>query len=200
MYPSSHSIPMGESLLFEGQLEPSSFAYAMAKLSGVSVAEAINQESGSCSITTVIPSGVYGPGDNFDLNSCHVVAALVKKFSVAREKKIPNVTLYGDGSPVRQFLYIKDLANFVVYCLDNKIASKGIFNIGNDKGISISELAQLIKKIVNYEGDIIWDTSKPNGASYKVLDTEKCTRIGWSPSTPLVDGISETVQFFSSLQ
>ena len=124
MYPISYERPMNEDLLFEGKLEPTSFAYAMAKLSGVSVAEAINQESNSCTVTTVIPSGVYGPGDDFNLKSAHVIAALINKFSVAKEKNKPSVTLFGDGSPVRQFLFVEDLADFVVYCLDNKKCSK----------------------------------------------------------------------------
>ena len=196
MYPISYDIPMNENLLFEGQLEPTSFAYAMAKLSGVSVAEAINQESNNCTVTTIIPAGVYGPGDDFDLNSAHVIAALINKFSIAKEKNKPSVTLFGDGSPVRQFLFIEDLADFVVYCLDNKNTVKGIFNVGNEKGISISGLAQLTKKAVNYNGNILWDTSMPNGAPYKVLDTQKCEKIGWLPRTSLSDGLTKTVLFF----
>ena len=196
MYPISYERPMNEDLLFEGKLEPTSFAYAMAKLSGVSVAEAINQESNSCTVTTVIPSGVYGPGDDFNLKSAHVIAALINKFSVAKEKNKPSVTLFGDGSPVRQFLFVEDLADFVVYCLDNKNAAKGIFNVGNEKGISISGLAQLIQKAVNYTGNVLWDSSMPNGAPYKVLDTQKCEKIGWLPRTSLLDGLIKTVHFF----
>ncbi|MDA9689848.1 NAD-dependent epimerase/dehydratase family protein [Betaproteobacteria bacterium] len=200
MYPRSQNTPMNEELLFRGQLEPTSFAYAMAKLSGVSVGEAINKELNNCSVTSIIPSGVYGPGDNFDLKSSHVVAALIKKFSIAKDENIPEVTLFGDGSPVRQFLFIKDLAKFIVYCLDNFQSSKGIFNVGNEKGVSIAELAQLIKNEVNYKGEVLWDTSKPNGAPYKVLDTGKCLNLGWSPSTSFPEGLRETVSFFSSLK
>ena len=196
MYPLSHDSPMNEDLLFEGKLEPTSFAYAMAKLSGVSVAEAINQESDSVTVTTVIPSGVYGPGDDFNLNSAHVIGALIKKFSIAKENKKPSVTLFGDGSPVRQFLFVEDLADFVVHCLDNKNAVKGIFNVGNEEGISISGLAQLTKKAVNYNGNILWDSSMPNGAPYKVLDTQKCEKSGWLPHTGLLDGLTKTVHFF----
>lgn len=200
MYPTSHNTPMNEELLFKGQLEPTSFAYAMAKLSGVSVGEAINKELNNCSVTSIIPSGLYGPGDNFDLKSSHVVSALINKFSIAKDENIPEVTLFGDGSPVRQFLFIKDLAKFIVYCLDNSQSSKGIFNVGNEKGVSIAELAQLIKTEVNYKGEVLWDTSKPNGASYKVLDTGKCLNLGWSPSTSFPEGLRETVSFFSSLK
>ena len=108
------------------------------------------------------------------------------------------MVLYGDGSPVRQFIYVKDVADFIVFSLENRQAAKEIFNIGDKFGISISDLAELIKEEVKYKGKILWDTSKPNGAPYKVLSTTKSEKLGWFPSTPFAEGLKETVQFFSS--
>ena len=133
MYPRDNDGPMNEDLLFEGKLEPTSFAYSMAKLSGVSVAESINQQSCGCTVTTIIPSGVYGPGDDFNLKSAHVIAALIKKFSTSKKKNKPSVTLFGDGSPVRQFVFVNDVADFVVYCLDNKNAAKEFLTLETRK-------------------------------------------------------------------
>ena len=198
MYPRFSGHPMDEGSLFQGLLEPTSFSYSMAKLSGVSVAEAINKEFKKPSVTTIIPSGVYGPRDNFDLNKSHVVPALIKKFSMAKNKNIQEVTLHGDGSPVRQFIFVKDLAEFVIFCIDNKKATEGIFNIGNKEGISINNLAELIKREVKFKGKISWDTSESNGAPYKVLDTTKTSKLGWHPTTPFSDGIRETIKFCSS--
>ena len=198
MYPRFNNKPMDESFLFSGKLEETSFAYSMAKLSGVSVAQSINNQMTDCSVMTVIPSGVYGPGDNFDPRSSHVVAALIRKFYNAKKNDLNEVVLYGDGSPVRQFIYVKDVADFIVFSLTNRQASKEIFNIGDKFGISISDLAELIKEEVKYKGQIRWDTSKPNGAPYKVLSTIKSEKLGWFPSTPFAEGLKETVQFFSS--
>jgi GDP-L-fucose synthase len=200
MYPRNNDGPMDESFLFKGMLEPTSFSYSMAKLSGASVSESINKQSCGCTATTIIPSGVYGPGDDFDPSSSHVVAALINKFATAKNTRAEEVTLFGDGSPVRQFVYVNDVADFIVYCLENSHLVKGIFNVGNKESFSIKELADTVKKELNYKGKINWDSSKPNGAPYKVLDLQKSLEVGWSAPTSFLNGLREAIKFFNSLE
>ena len=180
MYSRNSDFPMNENTLFKGELEETSFAYAMAKLSGISLTEAINKEFNRPKVTALIPSGVYGPGDDFDPNSSHVVAALIRKFVEAKNQNLDEVTLYGDGTPVRQFIYVKDLADFVVFCLSRSDEVPGVFNVGNLVSLTIKDLAEMILELLNCDIRILWDRSKPNGAPYKVLDTTKSSLIGWS--------------------
>ena len=196
MYSRNSAFPMSENTLFKGELEETSFAYAMAKLSGISLTEAINKEFNRPRVTALIPSGVYGPGDDFNPNSSHVVAALIRKFVEAKKQNLDEVTLYGDGTPVRQFLYVKDLADFVLFCLKRNTEVPGVFNVGDLLSVTIKDLAEMILDLLNYNMRILWDKSKPNGAPYKVLDTTKSSLLGWSPETSLKNGLKETIDFF----
>ena len=196
MYSRNSAFPMSENTLFKGELEETSFAYAMAKLSGISLTEAINKEFKRPRVTALIPSGVYGPGDDFNPNSSHVVAALIRKFVEAKKQNLDEVTLYGDGTPVRQFLYVKDLADFVLFCLKRNTEVPGVFNVGDLLSVTIKDLAEMILDLLNYNMRILWDKSKPNGAPYKVLDTTKSSLLGWSPETSLKNGLKETIDFF----
>ena len=169
----------------------------MAKLSGISLTEAINKEFNRPKVTALIPSGVYGPGDDFDPNSSHVVAALIRKFVEAKKQRLGEVTLYGDGTPVRQFIYVKDLADFVLFCLRRVLKYREYLMWGDQLSVTIKDLAKTILDLLNCDIRIIWDQSKPNGAPYKVLDTTKSSLIGWGPKTSLQNGLKETIDFFS---
>lgn len=194
IYPKHASQPIKEEYLMTGSLEPTNQWYAMAKITGVKLCEALNRQYGRNYIS-LMPTNLYGPGDNFDLETSHVVPAMVRKFYEAAENGHTPVTLWGTGEPKREFLHVKDLAQAILFAVENKIGGD-IYNVGTGKDISIRELAYLIQRIVGHEGEIIWDSSKPDGTPRKLLDVSKLHSLGWKHQKALPEGLSETYRWF----
>jgi GDP-L-fucose synthase len=178
-------------------LEPTNEAYAIAKISAIKLCKYYNQQHGT-NFISVMPTNLYGINDNFDLETSHVLPALIRKFHDAKINKKPFVELWGDGSPRREFLYVEDLADCLVYLMKNKEHQEiGEFvNIGTGEDLTIQELAKMIKEIVGYTGEIKWDKSKPNGTPRKLLDVSKIHSLGWKHKTSLKEGIRKTYEWF----
>jgi len=193
IYPKLAPQPLKEEYLLTGSLEPTNEWYALAKITGVKACEAIKKQFG-LDYYSLMPTNLYGNFDNFDLTSSHVLPAMIRKF---HDAKINNtdVTLWGSGSPMREFLYVDDLADAVLF-LSEKEVSESIINVGVGHDISIADLANLVKKIVGYQGQIIWDTTKPDGTPKKLMDVSKINHLGWKATTSLEDGIEKTYHWF----
>lgn len=196
VYPKFAKQPIKEEYLLTGELEKTNEPYALAKIAGIKLIQAYRQQYGRNWIS-VMPSNVYGPKDNFDLNNSHVLPALIAKFHAAKLADANTITLWGSGTPRREFLFAADLADACLFLLENYDDAEPI-NVGIGEDISIANLAQLIKKIIGYNGAITWDTSMPDGTPRKLLDTTKLTNLGWKPKTQLEDGISQTYQSYST--
>ncbi len=195
IYPKFPKMPITEDQLLEGQLEGSNDAYAIAKIAGIKMCQAYRKQYGFNAIS-VMPTNLYGPNDNFDHNTSHVLPALISKFDGSLEKsKHWVVKLWGDGSPKREFLHVDDLAEALVVCMD-KYDSDDIINIGTGEDVTIKELAETIVDVVGYENDYEWDTSKPNGTPRKVLNVDKMKSLGWEPKISLRDGIESTYAWY----
>lgn len=190
IYPRLCPQPIKESYLLTSELEHTNEAYALAKISGLKYCEYLNRQYGTDFIS-VMPSNLYGPNDNYDPVSGHVLPALIHRFHRAKEHSLPYVTYWGDGTPMREFLHVDDFANLCLYLMDNYSGNEPV-NAGTGKEISIKELAELVANIVGYKGDIRWDISKPNGVHRKVLDVTKAKALGWQYSIELVEGIHHT--------
>lgn len=197
VYPRECSQPMKEEYLLDGKLEPTNEGYALAKIAGLRLCEYYNKQYNK-NFISLVPSNVYGIGDNFDLNNSHVMAALIRKFYEAKVKKLPFVKVLGTGKAKREFLYVDDLAEACLYFMENYNAEELLpfINIGTGKDISIKKLAELIKDIVGYEGEIIWDTSKPDGMPRKVVDITVVNKLGWQAKVSLEEGIRKTYTWF----
>jgi GDP-L-fucose synthase len=196
VYPKFAQQPIKEEYLLTGELESSNEAYALAKISGLKLVQAYRKQYGHKWISAM-PTNMYGPGDNFDLENSHVLPALIRKFHDAKQQNDENVTLWGTGSPKREFLHADDLGTACVFLLENYDSDVPI-NIGTGKDISIAELASLIKEIVGFEGGIIWDSSKPDGTPRKLLDVSRIRNLGWAPETELRSGITSTYQWYEN--
>ena len=194
IYPKHAPQPMPEDSLLTGPLEPTNEWYAVAKIAGIKMCQAYRKQYGFDAIS-VMPTNLYGPGDNFDLQNSHVLPALIRKFHEAKEAGASSVTVWGTGSPRREFLHVDDLADACVHLMRD-YSSPDIVNVGWGRDISIAELAELIRKIVGYEGDIQFDTSKPDGTPRKLLDTTRLTALGWQPSIELEEGIAQTYKWY----
>jgi len=195
IYPKFPKMPITEDQLLEGQLESSNDAYAIAKIAGIKMCQAYRKQYGFNAIS-VMPTNLYGPNDNFDHNSSHVLPALISKFDGSLEKsKHWVVKLWGDGSPKREFLHVDDLVEALVVCMD-KYDSDDIINIGTGEDVTIKELAETIVDVVGYENDYEWDISKPNGTPRKVLNVDKMKSLGWEPKISLRDGIESTYEWY----
>ena len=204
IYPRLAPQPMKEEYLLTGPLEPTNDAYAVAKIAGIKMCESYNRQFGT-SYLAVMPTNLYGPGDNFDLENSHVLPALIRKFYEAKESGASSVTVWGTGSPKREFLHVEDMADGCLHLLglENEIYKKLILilepcliNIGMGKDISIRELADLIKEIVRFEGDIVFDTGKPDGTPQKLLDVSRMDELGWKAKISLRDGIKRTYELY----
>lgn len=187
IYPRMAPQPMTESCLLTGELEKTNEAYALAKISGLKYCEFLNKQYGTDYIS-VMPTNLYGPNDNYHPEHSHVLPALIRRFHEAKENNLPEVVCWGDGSPLREFLYVDDLADLCVFLMNNYSGDETV-NAGTGKEITIKELSELVAKIVGYKGKIVWDTTKPNGTPRKLLDVSKSKAMGWSYKIELEDGI-----------
>jgi len=194
IYPKYAPQPMKEEYLLDGKLEPTNEPYAIAKIAGIKMCQAYNRQYGT-NFISVMPTNLYGPHDNFDLQSSHVLPALIRKFVEARTAGDPSVTVWGTGSPKREFLFVDDLADACVYLM-NHYNDGEIINIGIGKDISILELAAMIKEEVGFNGTIEFDATKPDGTPRKLLDVSKLHAAGWTAATPLREGIRKTIQWY----
>tara|TARA_B100000575_G_scaffold213718_1_gene174515 strand:- start:980 stop:1759 length:780 start_codon:yes stop_codon:yes gene_type:complete len=194
IYPKFPKMPITEDQLLEGQLEGSNDAYAIAKIAGIKMCQAYRKQYNFNAIS-VMPTNLYGPNDNFDLENSHVLPALIRKFFEAAMLRHGKVTLWGDGSAMREFLHVDDLAEALINCMD-KYDSDDIINIGTGKDVTIKELSEIIAKVVDFRRTIEWDTSKPNGTPRKVLNVDKIKSLGWEPKISLKDGIKSTYDWY----
>lgn len=194
IYPKMAPQPLKEEYLLSGPLEPTNQWYAIAKISGVKLIEAIRTEYNK-DYVALMPTNLYGPGDNYDLETSHVLPAMLRKFHEAKGNNHAPVTLWGSGTPLREFLHVDDLAETVVFSMENTL-EESLYNVGSGEEISIKELALLIQEIVGHKGEIIWDITKPNGTPRKKLDSSTLNILGWRPEIKLIDGIRSTYEFF----
>jgi GDP-L-fucose synthase len=194
IYPKLAPQPMTEDCLLDGKLEPTNEPYAIAKIAGIKMCQAYNRQYGT-NFISVMPTNLYGPHDNFDLQSSHVLPALVRKFIDARKTGAASVTVWGTGLPKREFLFVDDLADACVYLM-NHYDDGEIVNIGTGKDVTILELANLIKEEVGFKGTIEFDATKPDGTARKLLDVTKINQLGWEAKTPLREGIRKTIQWY----
>ena len=194
IYPKFAPQPLKEDYLLSDSLEPTNEWYALAKISGVKACESIRKQYGR-DYVSLMPTNLYGYNDNFDLKSSHVLPAMIRKFHQAKQNNHSAVTLWGSGNPMREFLFVDDLAEAIVYALENKLEGH-IYNVGSGKDVSIKKLAEIIQKITGHQGNIIWDTSKPDGTPRKLMDVSKMKAVGWQYSTELEEGIEKTYAWF----
>ena len=187
IYPRMAPQPMPESCLLTNSLEQTNEAYALAKISGLKYCEYLNEQYGTDFIS-VMPTNLYGPNDNYHPEHSHVLPALIRRFHEAKIEGKDSVTCWGDGSPLREFLYVDDLANLCVYLMNNYSGNETV-NAGTGKELTIKELTELVAKVIGYTGKILWDPSKPNGTPRKLLDVSKAKKLGWTYKTDLEDGI-----------
>ena len=194
IYPKFAPQPLKEEYLLTDPLEPTNEWYAIAKISGVKACQAIQNQYGK-DFVSLMPTNLYGYFDNFDLQSSHVLPAMLRKFHEAKINGNTPVKLWGSGTPMREFLFVDDMAEAVVFALENKLPEY-LYNIGSGKDISIKQLAETIQNVVGHKGDIIWDNSKPDGTPRKLLDVSKMKALGWHYSTNLKEGVEKTYQWF----
>ena len=194
IYPKLAPQPIKEEYLLSGALEPTNEPYAIAKITGIKLCEAYRDQYG-CSFISAMPTNLYGPNDNYDLNNSHVLPALIRKFHEAKMNQAPSVTLWGDGSPMREFMHTNDLAEACLFLM-NHYDEKETINVGTGTDVTILQLAQTIQKVVEYEGELIFDTSKPNGTPRKLLDVSKLNARGFTAKITLEEGIRSVYQDF----
>jgi GDP-L-fucose synthase len=196
IYPKMAPQPLKEEYLLSGYLEETNEPYAIAKIAGIKLCEAYRDQYG-CNFISAMPTNMYGPNDNYHPENSHVLPALIRKFHEAKEQNLAAVTVWGDGSPLREFLYADDLANALLFLMQH-YNEKPFVNVGYGEDISIGDLALLIKEIVGYEGDIVFDTSKPNGTPRKLMDSDRLFSLGWKPAVSLREGIALAYSDFLS--
>lgn len=194
IYPKLCPQPIKEEYLMSGNLEETNDAYAIAKIAGIKMCQSFNEQYGT-NFISVMPTNLYGPNDNFDLETSHVFPAMIRKFHTAKIENKKEIVLWGTGKPKREFLFVDDLADACVYLMNN-YDKKEIINIGTGKDLSIKELAEKIQKIVGFSGKIKWDTSKPDGTLRKLLDVSKLRKAGWKYKTGLDEGMRITYEWF----
>lgn len=194
IYPKHAGQPMREQALLSGPLEPTNQWYAIAKIAGVKMVEALRKQY-SRDYVSLMPTNLYGPRDNFDLTTSHVLPAMIRKFHEAKENGHSPVRLWGTGSPMREFLHVDDVAGAVLFALDSEL-EYDLYNVGTGRDITIKGLAELMQGIVGHEGEIHWDTSKPDGTPRKLMDVSRLKEAGWGYSIELEDGIKATYEWF----
>jgi GDP-L-fucose synthase len=196
IYPKFAPQPLQEESLLSGFLEPTNEPYAIAKIAGIKMCETYRQQYGDCFISAM-PTNLYGPNDNYDLNSSHVLPAMIRKFHEAKVNGEQPVYLWGTGNPMREFLHVDDLAQACLFLMENYNEDQFI-NVGSGVDISIKELADIIAEIVGFNGEIIWDTSKPDGTPKKLMDVSKLEKLGWKAQISLRQGIESVYEIFKS--
>ncbi len=194
IYPKVAPRPIPESALLTGPLEPTNEAYAVAKIAGIKLCQAYAREYGA-NFISIMPTNLYGPDDNFDLETSHVLAALLRKAHEAKTQNQKELVVWGTGTPRREFLYVDDLAAACLLLLE-KYDSPEIINIGCGEDVTVRGLAELICDVVGFDGEIVWDTNKPDGTPRKLLDVSKIRALGWQPTIPLRNGIAQTYEWF----
>lgn len=194
IYPKNSLQPIKEEYLMTGELESTNDAYAIAKIAGIKMCQAYNEQYGTDYIS-VMPCNLYGPGDNFDLESSHVLPALIRKFHEAKKNNSPEVEVWGTGKPMREFLYVEDLAEALIYLSENYSSSE-IINVGTGQDISISDLSEVIAKVVGYNGKIRFNPEYPDGTYRKVMDVSRIFETGWRPNNSIEEGISKTYDYY----
>ena len=194
IYPKMAPQPLKEEYLLTGPLEPTNEWYAVAKIAGIKMCQAYQRQYGSKFISAM-PTNLYGPEDNFDLESSHVMPALMRKFHEAKAMNAPTVTVWGSGKPLREFLHVDDCAAACLYLME-QYEDEGIVNIGVGEDVSIADLARMVGEAVGYQGEIVYDSSKPDGTPRKLVDTSKINGLGWQAGIPLQEGIKSTYQWF----
>jgi GDP-L-fucose synthase len=194
IYPKMAPQPLKESYLLTGVLEPTNEPYAIAKIAGIKMCEAYRAQYG-CDFISVMPTNLYGPNDNYDLQNSHVLPAMIRKFHEAKERGDATMELWGTGSPMREFLYADDLAEACLFLMEN-YSDAELVNIGTGVDVTIKELAETVQQIVGFEGEIRWDVSKPDGTPRKLMDVSKLHQLGWKHHIELVDGIRLAYQDF----
>lgn len=194
IYPRQSPQPIKEEYLLTGPLEETNDAYAVAKIAGITMCQSYNQQYGT-NFISVMPTNLYGINDNFDLESAHVLPSLLRKFHEAKINKSPKVEVWGTGSPMREFLFVDDLASAVVFLMKNYDGSE-ILNIGTGEDCTIKELADMIKEVVGYKGEIYWNTEKPDGTPRKLLDVSKLNKLGWKYKTDFKTGLKKTYNWY----
>jgi GDP-L-fucose synthase len=194
IYPKFAEQPIAESSLLTGSLEPTNDAYAIAKIAGIMHIQAMRREYGHRWISAM-PTNLYGPGDNYDPETSHVLAALIRRFHEAVKNNASSVTNWGTGSPLREFLHVDDLASAVVHLLETYDEPAPI-NVGTGRDLTVRELADLVAQTVGFEGRITWDTSKPDGTPRKLLDVSRLQALGWHARIPLRDGLAQTYRAY----
>jgi GDP-L-fucose synthase len=194
IYPKLAPQPLSEDCLLTSSLEPTNEWYAIAKIAGVKACEAIRKEFGK-DFVSLMPTNLYGPHDNFDLKSSHVLPAMIRKFHEAKLADDATVVLWGSGTPMREFLHVDDMADAVVFAFENALPDN-LYNIGSGKDLTIKMLAEMIRKEVGHTGQIVWDSTKPDGTPRKLMDVSKMKNAGWSARISLEDGIRSTYKWF----
>ena len=202
IYPREAPQPLREEYLLTGPLEETNRAYAMAKIAGIEMCRSLNREYGT-DYLSLMPTNLYGPGDNFDLTSSHVLPAMIRKFheaKVAREEGAiapeAELALWGTGKPRREFLYVEDVGRAISFCLQHVHAQDGMLNVGCGEDLTIRELADIVQRSVGYDGPVLWDDSKPDGTPRKLMDVTRIKSLGWAPEVGLEDGIRRTYDWY----
>lgn len=194
IYPKLAPQPLKEEYLLTDTLEPTNEWYAVAKITGIKICEAIRKQFGK-DYVSLMPTNLYGTHDNFDLNTSHVLPAMIRKFHEAKENNNAAVTLWGSGTPMREFLFVDDMAASVIFALEN-VLPEHLYNVGTGVDLTIKELAELIQKVVGHEGEIVWDSEKPDGTPRKLMDVSKMHDLGWKHKIDLEAGIAKTYNWF----
>ena len=194
IYPKHAPVPIKEEYLMTGPLEETNISYSLAKIAGYMMCKKYTEQYGFPTVS-VMPNNLYGINDNFILEQCHVIPSFINKFVSAKDSNSSSVVCFGDGSPTREFLFSDDLADGLVFLMNN-YEDPEIINIGPEREVSIKELSEIVSKLVGYKGELIWDTSKPNGTPRRALDTSKMDALGWKAKTSLEDGLRITIDWF----
>ncbi len=203
IYPRMAPQPMTEDMLLSGHLEPTNEPYAVAKIAGIKLCESYNRQYG-CDFRSVMPTNLYGPGDNYHPENSHVIPALIRRFHEAKASAAPTITIWGSGTPMREFLHVDDMAAACVHVLSlprevydaHTLPQQSLINVGYGSDVSIAELARLVGKVVGYSGEIVFDTSKPDGTPRKLMDSGRLRGLGWAPSIDLAAGLTATYADF----
>jgi GDP-L-fucose synthase len=194
IYPKLAPQPLKEEYLLTSSLEPTNEWYALAKISGVKACEAIRKQFNK-NFVSLMPTNLYGPYDNFDLQTSHVLPAMIRKFHEAKENGHSPVTLWGSGTPMREFLHVDDVAEAVVFALENRLP-ENLYNIGTGVDLTIKSLAEMIQRIIGHQGELFWDREKPDGTPRKLMDVSKMAKAGWTAKIPLKEGLASTYDWF----